>query len=133
MHLFGCLYYCISDARSHKHQIQRIFIVCLLNNKIMYSFKEYHWACVVPRPAMLADPSHSLSVFRVKCELTEKLLTLLLLLLLFVIRKVQFGMFSSLNVLWITWFEWNRFDYIMMNLSSKREFILMEFILLYCN
>ena len=21
LHLFGCLYYCINDARSHKHQI----------------------------------------------------------------------------------------------------------------
>jgi hypothetical protein len=25
LHLVGCLYYCISDARSHKHQIQ-VFI-----------------------------------------------------------------------------------------------------------
>ena len=24
LHLVGCLYYCISDARSYKHQIKRI-------------------------------------------------------------------------------------------------------------
>jgi len=32
LHLVGCLYYCISDARSHKHQIELIVII----NKICF-------------------------------------------------------------------------------------------------
>jgi len=31
LHLVGCLYYCISDARSHKHQTCGMYMYHLLN------------------------------------------------------------------------------------------------------
>ena len=39
LHLVGCLYYCINDARSHKHQIRIKHLQILQDNKIIHRHK----------------------------------------------------------------------------------------------
>ena len=49
LHLVGCLYYCISDARSHKHQIYRSYVqyFTLFNDTVSVSELGYEMAQVV--------------------------------------------------------------------------------------
>jgi len=43
LHLFGCLYYCINDARSHKHQIHLFFSG--FSTQISYTISPPHDTC----------------------------------------------------------------------------------------
>jgi len=40
MHLVGCLYYCISDARSHKHQAYVVLIFTLVYDSYVFVFDQ---------------------------------------------------------------------------------------------
>jgi len=40
LHLIGCLYYCIRDARSHKHQI---LWHCQISSHELTNGKHLHW------------------------------------------------------------------------------------------
>jgi hypothetical protein len=53
LHLVGCLYYCISDARSHKHQIQVCNTLSIL--KLSANLYDIYHCCVYSARLLMMD------------------------------------------------------------------------------